>query len=186
MEAIFLKLIEQLNSAVSILILILVLSFWAVYKISNIVAMFGSIREERKETKEDMKEIRKELSKISGTVDLLFEKYLSTVKSHSPLSLSAKGEDISQALQLEEKITQHWQVIKNKIEHSGPSNPYDIQERSLDFARDCFDTVFLEQQRSEIKLYAYHQGLNLLEILPIIGILIRDKYLHEKETKLEE
>lgn len=186
MEAIFLKLIEQLNSAVMILILILVIAFWAVYKISSIVTLFGGFKEERRETKEDIREMRKDLSKISGTVDLLYQKYLPTVQSQSPLSLTPKGKEISAALKIEEKVSNHWDVIKEKTERKSPSNPYDIQSVAMELARDCFDIIFSEQEKDEIKLYAYQKGVNLLEIVPIIGVLVRDKYLKEKGITAEE
>jgi hypothetical protein len=32
----------------------------------------------------------------------------------------------------------------------------------------------------EIKIYAFQEGINLLEIYPVIGIIIKDKYLKEQ------
>lgn len=186
MIEILIKLMEQLNGAVFVLVAILLIAFWAVYKIGTITTLFGGYKEERKELKDDIRQIKNEVAKITATTDLLYQTHLSTVQSHSPLSLTQKGKDISSELSIENKIIVNWEKIKNKIEEKSPSNPYDIQTVTMDMARNCFSEIFSEADRNEIKTYAYKIGMNLLEIIPIIGILIRDHYLKEKNIPVAE
>ncbi|MFH1564619.1 MAG: hypothetical protein ABIC82_02090 [bacterium] len=191
MLELFLKLIEQLNSSVFVLLAILVLAFWAIYKIAAMVTLFGGFKEERAETKKDLTDIKKDVAKVTATVDLLYQSHLyqnhlPTVKSYSPLSLTDKGKDISDALKLEGKVASHWSEIKSKIEEKNLSNPYDIQTASLDLARDCFETIFTNEERNEMKQYAFKNGLNILEFFPIIGIITRDKFLTERGINLSE
>lgn len=191
MLELFFKLIEQLNSSVFVLLAILILAFWAIYKVAAMVTLFKSFRDERTETKNDLTDIKKDVAKVTATVDLLYQSHLyqshlPTVKSYSPLSLTDKGKEISEALKLEGKIANHWIEIKNKIEEKKPSNSYDIQTASLDLARDCFDAIFTNEERNEMKQHAFKNGLNILEFFPIIGIIARDKLLMERGINLSE
>lgn len=186
METIFLTLLQQLNGALFILVLVAIVCFWCVWKLSAVVTLFHGFTEERKETKEDLRQIRIDISKIEGTVHLLSTKYLSTIQSQSPLNLSEKGQEISRELQSEETIASHWESIRKQIEEKAPLNPYDIQTVSLDVARDCFETIFSEAEREKIKSYAFNKGMDLLEIFPILGIQIRNLYLKEKNIRGED
>ena len=56
----------------------------------------------------------------------------------------------------------------------------------MDTADDCFNTIFSKEERDEIKLYAYNIGMNLFEIMPIIGIKIRDEYMKESGVNVED
>lgn len=180
MEAIILKLLDQLNSSVFTLVAILLVAFWAIYKLGGVVKTFEDVKDKHKEMDTNMSGIKDTLSSIKATTDLLYQAHLSTVKSQSPLSLTPKGATIAQALSLEQKISEHWTEIRRALETKNPSNPYDIQVAAMDIARECFEVVLSEQEKNDVKLYAYEAGMNLLEIFPIIGILIRDAFLKEK------
>ncbi len=175
-----LQLIEQLNSAVFVLMLLLIISFLVVWKLSDVVSQFRFQKEKNKKIDDNLDSIKDNMASVKATTDLLYQNHLQTVKSHSPMSLTEKGQQIADQLNLPVKVQNHWQDIKSAIDKLGPSNPYDIQVIALDSARSCFDQTFTAEERDEIKLHAYKIGMNLLEIYPIIGILIRDKYLQEK------
>lgn len=179
MSAIFLQLIQQLNSAVFVLVAILIIAFWAIYKLGGIVNTFDLFKNKNSELDKHVETIKENLATIKATTQLLYDAHLSTVKAHSPISLTEKGMQISTDLKLAEKVGIHWDEIKDKITKRAPANPYDIQVVAMDIARACFDSIFSEAERNEIKLYAYKTGNNLLEIFPIIGILARDKFLEE-------
>ncbi len=181
MEAIFSRLLEQLNSSVFTLLAILAIAFWVLYKLGGIVATFTSFKDKHKDLDGHIGGMKETLASIKATTDLLYQAHLSTIQSHSPVSLTDIGKTISDDLHIDEKITKHWNRIAAAIEERNPSNPYDIQTVSMDIARDCFDVIFSEAERNEIKSYAYEKGKNLLEILPIIGILVRDRFLKEKQ-----
>ncbi|MDD2656320.1 MAG: hypothetical protein PHQ18_01975 [Patescibacteria group bacterium] len=197
MQEVFLKLIEQLNGAVFILLLLLILAFWLVVKITRVITIFDKFKEERKEMKDDIKNDRQEmkddvkkindnLSEIKATVKLLYEGGLQTLKSHSPVSLTSKGTEISNNLNLQKMVDDHWSTIRSKLESKNLSNPYDIQVTAMEIAHDCFEKIFTKEEQDRIKLHAYNIGINILEIIPIIGVLSRDKYLLEKGIKVDE
>jgi hypothetical protein len=184
MEALFLALIQQLNGAVFTLIVIVILMFYIIYKAGGIITTFRHF--ERKNDKADTKfdEMTGSLAKIQATTDLLYQAHLSTIQARSPIALSDKGKEIASAIQAEVKINEHWQDIKAKLEEKNPTNPYDIQTVAMDISRDCFDKIFTLEERNQIKTYAFSIGLNLLEIYPIFGVLIRNKIFQERNIPL--
>lgn len=186
MQEVFLKLVEQLNGAIFTLFLILLLAFWAIFRIGRLVETFGLFKEKNTDLDKHVSTMKDSLSAIKATTDLLYQAHLSTVKSHSPISLTEKGTDISNTLKIEEKVSTHWNAIKKAIDKRNPSNPYDIQVVAMDMAQKCFDAVFSEEEKNEVKVYAYNSGINLLEIYPIIGVIVRDRYLAEKGFSASE
>ena len=180
MESVFIKLLEQLNSAVFILVAILLVAFWAIYKMGGLVKTFNFFEKKNEGFDKSIDEMKANIFSIKATTDLLYQSHLSTVQSHSPMSLTEIGKKISAELKMEDKVTNHWEGVKNEIDKKSPSNPYDIQTISMELARNCFEHIFTPSEQSEIKVYAYKSGANLLEILPIIGIIVRDRYLKEK------
>jgi hypothetical protein len=186
MTSVLLELLKHLNSAVFILVCILAAAFWAIYKLGGITKTFSFFEKKNDNFDKSIDEIKTNLSSIKATTDLLYQSHLSTIQSHSPLSLTAKGIEISNKLKMEDKVAIHWEEIKNEIDQKSPSNPYDIQIVSMELARNCFNHIFTESEKKEIKMYAYQVGVNLLEILPIIGIIVRDKYLLEKGISVSE
>jgi len=186
MQALLLKLADQLNGSVFVLLAILLIAFWAIYKLGGIVNMFGLFKEKNKEIDTHIEGIKETLAAIKATTDLLYQAHLSTLQTHSPLGLSQKGTDIANVLKIDEKISNHWDYIKGEIEKRSPTNQYDIQVVSLELARSRFDMIFTETEKAEIKIYSYNVGANLLEILPIVGVKIRDRFLKEKGFTLEQ
>lgn len=186
MEAIILKLIDQLNSSVFTLLAILAAAFWAIYKLGGINKMFGDFKDKNKELDSNIGGIKDVLATIKATTDLLYQAHIQTIKSNSPISLSPIGVTYSAELKIENKVTNHWIEIKQEIGKKSPSNPYDVQVVAMEISRNCFEALFSDEEKNQIKLYAYKNGINLLQILPIIGVIIRDKYLQEKGISIDQ
>lgn len=185
MGAIISKLIDQLNSSVFTLLGLLAVAFWALYKLGGMTKTFHFFENKNKDLDANVEGIKTSLASIKATTDLLYQAHLSTIQSHSPLSLTPIGTGISHDLKMEEKVGIHWPEMKEQIEKRNPLNPYDIQSVSMEIAKTFFETLFTETERNEIKLYAYQKGKNLLEIIPIIGIIVRDRFLKEKGIPTE-
>ena len=126
------------------------------------------------------------LSDIKSTTDLLYNAHLQTVKKESPVSLTELGKEIAKEISAEEKVNNYWSEIKNKIESHTPTNPYDVQQIAMEIAKECFKKIFSLGEQSKIKTISYEKGLNILQIYPIIGIFIRDRYLQEKNMGVDE
>lgn len=186
MEAIFLALIQQLNGAVFTLIAILLVVFWLMYKSGGWVKSYKIFENKNEKFDEKIDFIKESIYKVQATTDLLYQAHLSTVKTRSPISLTEKGKEIANAISAELKVNNHWDAIKREVEKKNPANPYDVQTVSMDIARNCFEKIFDIQEQNEIKTYAYGIGINLLEIYPILGVLIRDRVFKEKNILPEE
>ena len=186
MTQLLLKLIDQLNGAVFVLVVILLLALWFCYKIGGIVKTFSGIEKRNDRFDENLDNIKEGLFSVKATVELLYKKELSTMQTKSPVSLSPKGEEVSEKINAVQKIANHWPEIKNLVGVDNILNPYDIQTIVMDKAQKCFDGLFTEQEKSEIKLYAFNVGMNLMEIYPVLGIIIRDKLLREKGINVND
>jgi len=186
MEAIFIELMKQLNSSVFVLIAVLLVIFVLLFKAGRMTEYFKSLKEKDIKYDDTIDKIKESLAKIQATTDLLYQSHLSTVQSRSPLNLTVKGEKVARDLSLDQKINEYWEKIYNIIQKKDDlDNPYDIQVVSMDTAKYCFENILSEKEQKEIKLYAFKIGMNLLEIYPIVGILIRNKLLTLKGFSLE-
>ena len=115
----------------------------------------------------------------------MYQAHLKTIGSASPVKLTPLGQEIATTLRVEQKIVDHWDAIKAKVEAKNPQNPYDIQVAAMTVARECFDGIFTEAEKSEVKAYAFAKGMNLLEIYPVIGIEVRNRILKERDIALD-
>lgn len=201
MLELLLKLMEQLNSSIFVLLLILVGAFWACYRLGGVITNFKIFKDDSKGIKDNIETIKESLSlkidgvrenlsdKLSGikaTTDLLYEAHLKTVEKHSPVSLTELGKRLAKEIFAEEKINTYWREIKEKMEKNPLTNPYDVQKIAMEIADECFEKIFSIDEQEKIKTSAYKEGLNMLQIYPIIGIFIRDRYLKEKDMEVAE
>lgn len=186
MPAVFLALIEQLNSSVFVLVAILVVMFWLVYKSGGWVQAYKDFQDKNGKTETKIDSMKENIALIKATADLLYQAHLSTIKANSPISLTERGKQIGDAIKAEMKVASHWSDIKAMVQSKNPTNPYDIQTIALEIARNCFDKIFTPQEQDEVKTHAYNIGLNMLEIYPVIGVIIRDKFFQEEGIATED
>ena len=186
MVNLFLKLIEQLNGSVFILTVILMFAFFLTYKIGGVIKSFCGIESRNDKFEKNIDGIKDDLADIKAVNKIIYKHFTDTVKGQSPISLTEKGEKIADKTGLKEKIINHLEKIKSFINIDDLNNPYDIQTESLDKAQKCFENFFTEQEKSKIKLHAYKKGVYLMEIYPIIGVIIRDIILKEKNISINE
>lgn len=186
MVEILLKLVEQLNSSVFVLLGLLFLAFLAVYKIACMITKFTTFENNNEKTSNTLDSIKDNVAKTNATVDLLYQAHLATLQTKSPVNLSELGKEISNDLLLEEKVNSHWEQIKSKIMQNTSNNPYDIQTSALKVAQDCYDQFFTFEEKEEVKLYAFNKGTDLMQIYPIIGVIARDRILKEMNIELDK
>lgn len=186
MQEIVLQLIAQLNSSVAILMLLVILAFWATYKLGGILKSFNFFEKNNSKFESNIDTIKNDLSEAKATVNLLYQAHLKTIESHSPINLSEIGKKISSEINAEQIVINHWDEIKSKIDSMNVNNPYDVQTISLDLSKGYLQTILTEDEKSKIKNIAFEKGMNLLQIYPILGVIIRDKILQEKNIKIED
>lgn len=185
-ETLLLELIKQLNGSVFVLIVVLIVLFILVYKSGGMVNSFKNFQSKHESFDTKIDSIKDSLASIKATTDLLYQTHVQTVKAHSPLSLTEIGHKISRELKIMEMIDDHWAEIELQIAKKSPTNPYDIQTVAMDIARACFENLFSNDEKNNIKTYAYNTGMNLLQIYPVIGIEIRNKYFKKNGIKIDD
>jgi hypothetical protein len=186
MSQVFLELIHLLNGAVLTLTLVLLVMFWMLYKMGGLMATFKHVDNKHDKLDSHLDGIRTDLSQIKGTVNILYESHLKTVQKNSPLSLTQIGKDVSLEIGADAKISSHWDKIKSELQKTKMDNPYDIQVATMEFSQRCFDTIFTPEEQTAIKVIAFNKGMNLLEIYPILGVIIRDRILKEKGCSADQ
>jgi len=174
---VFLKLIEQLNSSVFVLMLILVILVWMIYHIGRYREIFGS----HSKKLENIDGFGDRMVKLETTVNLI---YMNTnprkmVEAHSPLSLSVEGKKAAEVIHADKILERIHAKLEAFVEESKPKNAYDIQVASLKSTSKILD-LLNEEELNKIKDYAFQQGLRLEDLLPIFGVLLRNIILDER------
>ena len=186
MNEIFLKIIEQLNSSVIILLLIIIWAFIVVFKVWKLTEKFFWYDSKHKNAESKLDDISSKIHDISAKVNIVYENYSLTVKRQSPVSLTSIWEKISSDLSIKDIINKYWIDIEKYLNKKNLKNAYDIQVSSMDLTDIFFEKNFSEDDKSNIKNYAFKNWYNLIQIFPILSVIIRDKYLRQRWFELSE
>lgn len=171
--------VEQLNAAVFTLLAILGAALWGMFKLGEVTKSFKDYLSDKEQLDKKLGEFQKTLADVNATSNLLYQAHLSTVQKKSPLSLTEIGEQVAEGIDARQKVKMHWPAIFACLSDYNLDGRYDVQMAAQAVARECFDDIFTDTERQEIKTFAYDEGLDLLEIYPVLGILIRDKFFEE-------
>ena len=182
----FIKIADQLNGSIVVLMLILIIAFLAIFKLGKVISQYDGFCKKQDKFDNSIDVIKEDIHSIKARVDIIYNRHLDTVKAHSSISITEIGKEISSANKLENLVTKYWEKISEKIKEKNPSNPYDIQTVSMNLASEIFEDIFEDEEKTVIKKYAFDSGRNLLEIYPIIGVIVRDRYLKEVGASLDE
>lgn len=182
------------------ILLALWLVHWVTKKITRIQTTNEMLEKENTKTCEklekhaekvdkNMDEIRRDISFLKAMVDVYNRPTPpeALAKSHSPVSLTEKGKEVSENLGAEEMIAKNWEKIFNILEKDVcDKNAYDIQEYCIETSIVELDKFIDAASIEKVKLYAYKAGQPIAYYAPIFGISIRDRYLAEKGISVEE
>jgi len=177
MEAILNKLIEQLNSSVFVLMLILFVLVWMIYHVGRYKEIFGT----HSKKLNSIDGLGERMVKLETTVNLI---YMNTnprkmVEAHIPLSLSEEGKRAATNIHADKILDRIHGKLKAFVEESKPKNAYDIQVASLKATAKILD-LLNEEELIVIKDYAFQQGLRIEDLFPIFGVLLRNLILDER------
>jgi hypothetical protein len=181
---------------------LLVLSGWLIFFITKKVTEIKTEHSELSKTFEkaesrwgmqfikienNIDDIRRDLSYLKGTINVLKDPVNPYAKRKSPISLTDEGIKVVQELNADNIIVRNWEKIYECLEKNVfNKNAYDIQEYCM-FTASVEPELFFEQNDViEIKNYAYKNGHPLQVYMQLIGILIRDRYLKEKGINLTD
>lgn len=105
-------------------------------------------------------------------------------QSHSPVSLTTKGEEIAKALDFGRILNENWDKMSTII--SGEKNPYDIQVEFITKLITDHDRYVDADSIDRIKKDAFMRGIPLIEYLRMLGVMARDKYFKEHGIDIGE
>lgn len=184
MQDIFLKLIEQLNSSVFVLLGILFFAGILAYKMGAWKEIFFHQRG-RIEKIEGMKDT---VIEIKTKVDLIYQysNPNSPVRSLSPISLTEAGKQITEKIKAQEIFQNYEEKLTGLVESKNPLNAYDIQQASFEVAKKHLINFLNEDELQLVKNEAFIRGILVEDILEVFGILLRNKILRKKNFSIAE
>jgi hypothetical protein len=174
------KAIEQLNSSVFILVVMLYVCFWTVYHVGKWTETFLSHSKKIDASEEKHHALFQSLAHIIAKGDLIYNNTLKNpvVMAHSPLQLTEAGTTGSESIGLHRVLTREFDKLSGLVKKSAPRNAYDIQTRSMQIANEQFLLLLNESELNRAK------GLQLEDLSSILGLLLRDQILAQKDIPL--
>ena len=179
MTEIFIKIIEQLNSSVFVLLCVLI-------AIGYMLLKFGEWKQ--KFVNQDnrlagVENISAKVIRLETKIDLIYQNTNPNklVVSQSPLNLTDKGRDISKKIKAEEMFEKYRTKLKSEVNKSDPKNAYDIQTASMETSKKFFVKMLNDDELVKIKQTAFDEGLLVEDIMSIFGVLLRNAILEEKQ-----
>lgn len=164
---------------------IMIFTYWLTHFISTWIATYkaehGTLKKTTDKMDVTMDEIRRELSFIKGSIDVINKMSVSTTQSRSPISLTDLGHQVASKLNAESLIALNWDKIFMNLEiNICDKNAYDIQVYCMERVAVEPEKFFDREALSQIKLLAYNEGNPFQYYSNVLAVLIRDKYLSIK------
>ena len=178
METIINKLLDQLNSSVFVLLGILAISYWAVFRVSKLMALFS----QHKTKIEKVDTLSDRIIELTVKVDLIYQNTNPnrTVAAASPISITTTGKEISTKLNAEQILAKYIGSLSDLVEATLPKTAYDIQTASMTIARGKMMDFLNADEINAVKAVAYSKGLIVEDVMAIFGVLLRDEILKKK------
>ncbi len=172
------KIIEQLNASVFVLIIILLVSLWGVYKTSRFLGKWQKKEVELKDLRETW---NRDIPYIKERVDMLFQHLIanSAVKTLGFAGLSDAGKNIVVAINAEGILDKNKDCLKKLINKSSPSNAYDLQQICFRVVEEQIHNLLDARELEMAKAQALKYGIPLGNALSVVAILLRDCLIKE-------
>ncbi len=117
------------------------------------------------------------IQRMTDTIQLMTASYSGPsplTQSHSPISLTEKGKEIAEELDLDSVLNANWDKIVQII--TTETNPYDIQMRFISDLILKPDSYIDVDSMDRIKTNAFANGIPLIDYMRMLGVMARDKY----------
>jgi hypothetical protein len=170
------------------LFVIIVVGVWYITKnITKIKSEHGVISNSFEKMEKNIDDIRRDLSYLKGNVDCINSGKTALAQSHSPITLSEKGQEVSKELDAVSLVANNWEAIFNNLEQNvANKNAYDIQQYCIETASVELDKFLNEQDLLKVKNFAFNQGANVQYFSIVFALIIRDKYFKDKKIKISD
>jgi hypothetical protein len=178
MTEIFLKLSDQLNSSVFVLMALLVATGYGLLKIGGRAERFAHLNQKI----DGALSMEKTVIRLEQLTELIYNNTLKTplVKSFSPILLTRVGMEASESIGFELLLKREFSKLANLVEEMSPKNAYDIQVASMRVSSEQFLKVLNVTELLSAKEYAYSKGLRLEDLSSVLGVLLRNEILKNK------
>lgn len=184
MQEVILKLIEQLNSSVFILLLVLIVVVYAVYKLGFWTHKFA----EHDKKVDKLEGLAEQIITLKTKVDLIYQNTNpnSPVRSMSPLSLTQVGKNILDTIDGVQIFDKYKDALIQLLEACTLDNAYDIQKWAIHISKTQLEHMLNSEELFKIKEEAFKNGILVEDILGVFGLLLRDEELKRKKISLDE
>lgn len=163
------------------------LTHWITKKITRINSEHGIIGSSIIKVEVVIDEIRRDVSYLKGSIDIIKAGKDSVLQSQSPISLTDIGKNISTELGAQDIVISNWDKIYAVLEEEiCDKNAYDIQQYCIETAAVEPEKFLSQEDLAKVKRFAFEKGNSYQYYSGIFGILIRDKYLSMKGIKTSE
>lgn len=164
---------------------LLVLAFYLVHfvtkKVTAITSENAAINKHIDKFETCLDDIRKDISYLKGSLDIIKSSSDSLIQAHSPISLTELGKKVSQEIGVNEILARNWSNIESILERDlVDKSAYDIQQYCIEEVSVEPEKFFTKEDLDKIKQYAFEHGKPVEIYTRMIGVLIRDKYFEVK------
>lgn len=184
MEVVFSKLIDQLNSSVFILLGMVALSGWILFRGGRWTERFAH----QSEKIEGIAPLTEKVTRLEAKVDLIYQHVNPncSVQAYSPISLTNVGRDIVARIKAPTILERCYPALREHPDIMAAKNAYDIQAACMRISRTEFEKCLNEAELVAVKQEAYERGNLLEDVLAVFGVLLRNRILEEKGIPVSE
>ncbi len=156
---------------------------WKTLVDSNQTFLSNSLKTLEENLTKFMEEMREDVKKIFHALPQ------DTTKMSSPITLTDLGKQIAEEIKAKEVVEDRAETF---ISRASDMPPYEIQEMCFKYAEDELinDPNIREEYQFpldvRVKTSAYKHGLEVSQVLKVIGVLLRDKVLEAKGFDLPD
>lgn len=175
MTTLLIELLHQLTGAVFVLVILLIVAFWLMFKVGKYTQKFT----EQDEKLKGLGNLSDNVIRIDTKVGLIYQlvNKNSPIASQSPISLTPVGAQIIEKLKGIEIFSKYSERLVKEVTSVNPKNAYDIQEISMKVAKEKMISFLNEQELILVKQEAFDRGLQLEDIMSVFGVLLRNRIL---------
>lgn len=175
MAEVFLKLGEQLNSSVFVLLLMLVATGYDLLKIGGWVERFAHLNQKI----DGALSMKKTVIRLEQLTELIYHNTLKNpvVGSRSPICLTPIGEESRERIGLDAVLQREFAKLSRWVQEKSPQNAYDIQVQSIRIATDHFISILNDEEVARAKSFAYAKGIRLEDLASVLGVMLCNEIL---------
>ncbi len=157
---------DHIGAVITGIIILIVITVIATNWITKVNASRSTLAEFIKEIRDDIKKIFDRLP-------------APTIASQSPIRLTDLGREIAEEIKVREWVSECADRLHGRIESK---SAYDIQEFCFQYAKqeligDLEEGIISLINSEDIKTSAYNHGLELKQVLEVVGVMLRDEML---------